>query len=172
EEQSDHMNKKSGNKEKPGSKDAVLPFAPNNETSSAGRQLSLEDTLTPINFKEYSIDPALDQTEKDKEEFVEEEKKPSFVAKPGLMESDTPYQEKKENTLAVTKKSKFTSKREWEEQEKKQIPKWARIFWLPATLIFVLFAGLIIGHSIIGKQPVGDIFDIDMWIHIYKLMYG
>ncbi|MBA4602982.1 DNA-directed RNA polymerase subunit beta [Thermoactinomyces mirandus] len=155
-------NEGSGKKEKPGSENAEIPFAPENESSNTGRQLSLEDTLTPINFKEYSIDPALDQ--KNSGESMTEEEKPSFVAKPDLMASDAAAQRKKQNTFAGGKA--------WEKEEEKQIPKWVRIYWLPATLIFVLFAGLIIGHSVIGEQPVSDIFDIDMWIHIFKLMYG
>lgn len=165
-------NEGSGKEEKSGSKDAALPFTPNNESSYTGRQLSLEDTLTPINFKEYSIDPAFEQKEKEHEKLLAEEKKPSFVAKPDLTASDTPVQRKRENTFASKRKTNVTSEKEWEDGKEKQLPKWVRIFWLPATLIFVLFAGLIIGHSIIGEQPVGDIFDIDMWIHIFKLMNG
>ncbi len=159
------MSEESGKKEKSGSKEAALPFTPGSESSYTGRQLSLEDTLTPINFKEYSIDP--DQQEKEHEESLPEEKKPAFVAKSDLMASEVPVQRKKEDTFAS---ERVTGEKEWEEG--KQIPKWVKICWLPATLIFVLFAGLIIGHSIIGEQPVGDIFDIDMWIHVYKLMYG
>lgn len=164
-------NEDSGKEKKSGSKDAALPFAPNNESSYTGRQLSLEDTLTPINFKEYSIDPALERKEEEHGELLAEEKKPSFVAKPDLTASDTPVQRKREKPFASKRKSNVTGEKEWEDGEK-QIPKWVRILWLPAVLIFVLFAGLIIGHSIIGEQPVGDIFDIDMWIHIFKLMNG
>ena len=57
--------------------------------------------------------------------------------------------------------------------EDKKSSKWmlaVKILWLPLVLLVVLLISLIIGHTMIGDQPASDIFNIDMWIHLLKLI--
>ncbi|SEM79266.1 DNA-directed RNA polymerase subunit beta [Lihuaxuella thermophila] len=122
------------------------------ESPRRERALSLEDTLTPIDFKEYSIEPER-ETNKDPE-FETEFKKPAYI----VDEDDDELTEADSYGIP---------------DEKKKIIKWAiKILWLPLLLFVVLIVGLIIGHTVIGDQPAGEIFDLDMWEHIYKLIYG
>jgi hypothetical protein len=118
------------------------------------RNLSLEDTLTPIDFKEYSVDPV--QMSSVEDEWVEW-KEPVFSTR---KESAGDWPETEEEP----------------EEEKKGLPRFARlairILWLPVTLVAVLIIGLIIGHTVIGKEPASDIFDWNMWKHLYDLIYG
>lgn len=120
------------------------------------RTLSLEDTLTPIDFKEYSIEPER-ETSGDSE-YQTEFKKPAYIVRQDDTDKDAGL--KKVDSYGIP-------------DEKKKIINWAiKIFWLPLLLVVVLITGLIIGHTVIGDQPAGEIFDLDMWEHIYKLIYG
>jgi hypothetical protein len=46
-----------------------------------------------------------------------------------------------------------------------------QILGLPFVLGIVLITGLIIGHSVLGGQPAGDVFDITMWERLYRLIF-
>jgi hypothetical protein len=56
-------------------------------------------------------------------------------------------------------------------QDKKGSVRMFQILWLPCVLGIVLITGLIIGHSILGGQPAGDVFDIKMWERLYHLVF-
>lgn len=130
------------------------------------RQLSLEDTLTPIDFKEYSIDPIIEEKNSD-EEFKQEVKKPAFVAEqPAETADEQPVLSKKESAVDLGEDERV------KDEKKEQIRKWVKILWLPVSLVVALYVGFVIGHTVIGDQPAGDIFNIDMWVHIYQLMFG
>lgn len=130
------------------------------------RQLSLEDTLTPIDFKEYSIDPIIEEKSSD-ESFKQEVKKPAFVAEqPAEMADERPFSNKKERAAVPDEEDRV------KDEKKEQIRKWVKILWLPVSLVVSLYVGFVVGHTIIGDQPAGDIFNIDMWVHIYQLMFG
>jgi hypothetical protein len=122
------------------------------------KPLSLEDTLTPIHFKEYSIEP-LPEEPKATPEFRTEVKKPAFVAEPAAFDLQEPEEERDvpEETSRLNHPAVKTA---------------IKILWLPVLLFTVLIIGLIIGHSMIGNEPAGDVFDLNMWEHIYHLIYG
>jgi hypothetical protein len=132
------------------------------------RQLSLEDTLTPIDFKEYSIDPVIGENSGD-ENFKEEVKKPSFVA-------EQPVKPRVEQLDSTKEKKQSAASRSEDDppidEKKEQILKWVKILWLPVSLIVALYVGFVVGHTIIGDQPAGDFLDFDMWVHIYQLIFG
>ncbi|AHD03956.1 hypothetical protein ERIC2_c00760 [Paenibacillus larvae subsp. larvae DSM 25430] len=46
-----------------------------------------------------------------------------------------------------------------------------KILRIPLLCILVLFIGLWIGYSVIGKQPASEIFHIGTWKHIFDLIY-
>ncbi|MBA4495980.1 DNA-directed RNA polymerase subunit beta [Paenactinomyces guangxiensis] len=121
---------------------------------------SLEDTLTPIDFKEYSIDPLPEP--KEKHEYQTEVKKPAFsVEQDWENNHDDSYSDDGNPDIS---EGSGTGK---------NVVKWAvKILWLPVLLFVVLIVSLIIGHTFIGDQPAGDVFDIEMWEHIYNLIYG
>ncbi|AQT86814.1 hypothetical protein B1222_12775 [Paenibacillus larvae subsp. pulvifaciens] len=46
-----------------------------------------------------------------------------------------------------------------------------KILRIPLLCILVLFIGLWIGYSVIGKQPASEIFHVGTWKHIFDLIY-
>ncbi|SDW42345.1 DNA-directed RNA polymerase subunit beta [Marininema mesophilum] len=44
--------------------------------------------------------------------------------------------------------------------------------WLPVLSLGTLLGGVLIGYSVIGKGSVGDVFTMNLWEHLYKLVYG
>lgn len=142
------------------------------------KEYTFEDTMGPIDFKEYSLEPdktkqASQKTRYDKEESpnvigatVKEESKPFVFSKTENKDKQSGSQK------AKTPQKKHT--RDSIKSQKVSIPKWKwalKILWLPITLVLVLLIGLMIGHSTIGEQPAGGIFDIEIWTHLYKLIF-
>jgi hypothetical protein len=123
------------------------------------RELTIEDTLTPIDFKEYSIDPNLIKSE-EQEQFETELKKPAFQVE------SLPKKEEQ----SVRDKS-FGQDAEEGKSSSRGLIRTAKILWFPITIVVVLIVGFIIGHTVIGDQPAGDIFNIGMWEHIYDLLF-
>ncbi|SMO66714.1 DNA-directed RNA polymerase subunit beta [Melghirimyces algeriensis] len=60
------------------------------------------------------------------------------------------------------------------EEKKRKRPRWMMFvfLWLPLLAVAALVGGILIGYSVIGEDPVGEVFDLDMWEHIYNLIYG
>jgi hypothetical protein len=122
----------------------------------------IEDTLTPIDFKTYEFDA---------EQLKAIER-----------EMNTLNQQKIDEVETFDPKHNFHHQQdvgnnyEEEEEEYSSDSKWVkRTIWIlgvPALLVIVLFVSLIIGHTVVGGQPVSDIFDMGMWMHVYNLIYG
>lgn len=134
---------------------------PNSEQESAAateakKEYSIEDTLGPIDFKEYPV------------ELESEEKKKKETKSP----DQSTFVFKKEKKEKAKKRKPIT--REKVKTPQIQLPKWKftlRVLWLPISLVFALFIGLIVGNTVIGEQPVSEAFNIDNWIHLYKLIF-
>jgi DNA-directed RNA polymerase subunit beta len=102
------------------------------------------------------------ELDKEKQELVE---KP--VALKSRPQKPSPPQPEKPKKPVVAKKAIGKP-----ETQGKQGTRFAKILWLPSLLFVVLIIGLMIGHSYIGGQPATDVFDISMWEHVYKLIFG
>ncbi|WEK53942.1 MAG: DNA-directed RNA polymerase subunit beta [Candidatus Cohnella colombiensis] len=55
----------------------------------------------------------------------------------------------------------------------------ARVIWtsikiltIPLVCIIAIIVGLAIGYSVLGKQPLSDVFDIRTWKHMYDLVFA
>jgi hypothetical protein len=63
-----------------------------------------------------------------------------------------------------------------DEQSKKNVKRDFKLvfkmFGLLFLFILVLIVSLIVGYTIIGDQPPGEIFNINMWKHMYNLLFG
>jgi hypothetical protein len=122
----------------------------------------IEDTLTPIDFKTYEFDA-------EQLKAIEQE-----------LNSLNPQKLEEElNTIHHQQQTPVQDHNEYyddEEEEYTKDSKWVKrsiwILGIPALLVIVLFVSLIIGHTVVGGQPVGDIFDMSMWMHVYNLIYG
>jgi hypothetical protein len=79
--------------------------------------------------------------------------------------------QKEKSKSTVTKAQSKAKSKAQSEPERTALQKAVRILWFPVTLLVVLFVGLIIGHSYLGGQPAGDVFSIQMWEHLYKLIF-
>ncbi len=44
--------------------------------------------------------------------------------------------------------------------------------WFPLLLVAALAGGLLIGYSVIGDDPAGEVFTRELWEHLYNLIYG
>jgi hypothetical protein len=56
-------------------------------------------------------------------------------------------------------------------RDKKVAVRVLQMLGLPFVLGIVLITGLLIGHSVLGGQPAGDVFDIKMWERLYSLIF-
>jgi hypothetical protein len=45
-------------------------------------------------------------------------------------------------------------------------------FGLPLLAVVALVGGLLIGYSVVGNDPAGDVLTRDLWQHLYNLIYG
>lgn len=54
----------------------------------------------------------------------------------------------------------------------KRIPIWAKALLIVGLLFGSLIFGLMVGYSVIGKGPVGDVFSFSTWKHILDLIIG
>ncbi|WP_124728468.1 DNA-directed RNA polymerase subunit beta [Staphylospora marina] len=123
------------------------------------RPLSLEDTLTPIHFKEYSLDPLPDEKNQEETDLRTGLTRPLKIVPESATDQrtfpDAEDDESPENDTA-----------------RRVLRMAVKILWLPALLLTSLVVGLMIGHSAIGNEPASDVFDLDMWEHVYRLIYG
>lgn len=122
----------------------------------------IEDTLTPIDFKTYEFDAeqlkAIEQELNSLNPQKLEEELNTIHQQKAPIKDQVEYHDEQEE-------EKYTTDSRW---VKRSI--W--ILGIPALLVIVLFVSLIIGHTVVGGQPVSDIFDITMWMHVYNLIYG
>ncbi|MBA4541816.1 MULTISPECIES: DNA-directed RNA polymerase subunit beta [Thermoactinomyces] len=159
-------------------------------TQTAKRELTIEDTLTPIDFKEYLIDPKQTKSE-EQAQFKTEVKKPVFQAEPlpkkeesnAKAEKEEPKSKEQKEKPKVKEKTKAKEKpsvqdkrfgedaKEDKKSSSQNLARIAKILWFPVTIVVVLIVGFIIGHTVIGDQPAGDLFNMSMWNHIYDLLF-
>lgn len=70
-----------------------------------------------------------------------------------------------------------------EESKKKPLGRrmlrlFVKIVWFPALITFALVIGLMVGYGVLGAKEVeqdlsvSDVFDIELWKHLYNLIYG
>ncbi|CAH0118051.1 MULTISPECIES: DNA-directed RNA polymerase subunit beta [unclassified Paenibacillus] len=59
------------------------------------------------------------------------------------------------------------------------MPKWARITFLilrklivPVLFIIALYAGLVVGYVVFGKQPASDVMQWSTWRHVFDLIFA
>lgn len=103
------------------------------QSASGQTSASIEDTLTPMGFKDYTAAPTVEQID----------------------------------SVQTTNVAPAA-----DEQKSGWKTKLLKILWVPALLAVMLLIGLIIGHSVLGEQPVANVFDIKMWEHLYNLVYS
>ncbi len=48
----------------------------------------------------------------------------------------------------------------------------AKLLFIPFLLFFSLVVGLVIGYSVIGKQPGVEVFDLSTYKHMYDLIFS
>lgn len=100
-----------------------------------------------------------DQTEKDSYSLYDEEDQAiSYHSYDNLQKQDLDYDDEEE-----LNQEPQLQKNPWKAALK--------ILWIPMLLIVALITGLIIGNTVIGGQPVFDIFDWSSWEHLYNLIY-
>jgi hypothetical protein len=46
------------------------------------------------------------------------------------------------------------------------------MLWLPLLLAGALAGGLLIGYSVIGGEPPGEVFSLELWQHLYDMIYA
>lgn len=46
------------------------------------------------------------------------------------------------------------------------------ILWLPVILAGGLALGLLIGYSVLGGEPPGEVFGRDLWQYLYDIIYA
>ncbi|TCS95618.1 DNA-directed RNA polymerase subunit beta [Hazenella coriacea] len=128
--------------------------SPEGNDNSKQRSLSLEDTLTPIDFKEYPIEPDPKEETSSAKNRSTRSKGNSNMSTLDLGEDDGDHTDEGESS-----------------QGKVIAKKALKILWLPLLLIIVLIVGLMFGHSFGGESATG-VFDLSMWEHIYDLIYS
>ena len=59
-------------------------------------------------------------------------------------------------------------------KRRKRKPAWriARILIFIAVWVIAIYAGLSVGYVIIGKRPLGDVFQWSTWQHIFDLIFA
>ncbi|EFM09051.1 hypothetical protein PaecuDRAFT_4054 [Paenibacillus curdlanolyticus YK9] len=43
---------------------------------------------------------------------------------------------------------------------------------VPILLFWSIIAGLYVGYSVLGKQPGGEVFQVETWKHLYDLIFS
>ncbi len=84
---------------------------------------------------------------------------------------DTKHEPVTHSKVVQSKKSFSSASKTQAKPERTFLQKTVRVLWFPVTLVVVWIVGLIIGHSYLGGQPAGDVFSIQMWEHLYKLIF-
>ncbi|RIE03136.1 DNA-directed RNA polymerase subunit beta [Cohnella faecalis] len=47
-----------------------------------------------------------------------------------------------------------------------------KIFIIPVLCVVAIIFGLAVGYSVLGKQPLSDVFDLNTWKHMYDLVFS
>ncbi|SDZ21610.1 DNA-directed RNA polymerase subunit beta [Thermoactinomyces sp. DSM 45892] len=154
------------------------------EDSKEDKLANFEDTLSPLDFKEYKVDleqlqeasaavetplkeentTVLDDEEdlKKEEHAQDEVVKTSFEAHDNEQERVEPIDQEDQEGIANEIKP---------ETKRSPLKAAIKIFWIPMLLIAALITGLVIGNTIIGGKPISDTFSWSSWEHLYNLIY-
>lgn len=54
----------------------------------------------------------------------------------------------------------------------RRLRKAVKVLWIPSLLFGSLLIGLLIGYAGLGGQSPLEVFDLDLWKHIYQQVYG
>lgn len=54
----------------------------------------------------------------------------------------------------------------------RRLRKAVKVLWIPTLLFGSLLIGLMIGYAGLGGQSPLEVFDPDLWRHIYQMVYG
>lgn len=46
------------------------------------------------------------------------------------------------------------------------------LLWLPALSAACIVVGLVVGYSVVGGEPVKEVFSRELWQHLYNLVYA
>ncbi|MFD0617348.1 MULTISPECIES: DNA-directed RNA polymerase subunit beta [Paenibacillus] len=59
-------------------------------------------------------------------------------------------------------------------KKRKRKPAWRawRILIFIAVWVIVIYAGLSVGYVIVGKRPLGDVFQWATWQHVFDLIFA
>lgn len=188
-------------------KDESLPESP-----KVDKLTNFEDTMSPLEFKEYKVEleqhqeasaaieappkentrvvrdeiPSVNDKEEDRDnkDDFKSIQQPSFSSWGKEEEDNIEYRSplddhKDEDDSKIMNRSFDDQQDVYDEEEVDREPElqkkpWRialKILWIPMLLIVALITGLIIGNTVIGGQPISDIFDWDSWEHLYNLIY-
>jgi hypothetical protein len=53
-----------------------------------------------------------------------------------------------------------------------KIPVWGKVGIVAGLLFLSLIFGLMIGYSVIGHEPVFEVFSFSTWKHLFDLVFG
>ncbi len=96
---------------------------------------------------------------------MEQNKRRVVLPKPDLVQT-SPDSTSMRPRPSATKPNRPTKKR------RNQFPGWAKPLVIVGLIFGSLLFGMIIGYSIVGKGPVGDVFSFSTWKHILDLIIG
>ncbi|MDQ0415861.1 hypothetical protein J2Z48_000019 [Croceifilum oryzae] len=152
--------------------------------SKTDKLANFEDTLSPLDFKEYKVD--LEQLQEAsaavetplKEESttvmddVEDLKTEEHVQDEVVKNSLDAHDNEQELVETIDQEEPEVVAEEIKPDKKRSPLKVAiKILWIPLLLVAALITGLVIGNTIIGKKPILDIFSWSSWEHLYNLIY-
>jgi hypothetical protein len=147
---------------------------PHTEETQAAQTLSTTS-------KENPSSPDTAEELSDKRKPVGELKWHKKQSTQSLPENQKPRPASDQDTAAAALEAEVLLEERMEEREEAEPgssrPLWKKgliysLTWLPLICLIALIAGLIIGYSIMGGQPVGDLFTRNLWEHLYNLIYG
>ncbi|SFX23770.1 DNA-directed RNA polymerase subunit beta [Thermoactinomyces sp. DSM 45891] len=153
------------------------------EGSKEDKLANFEDTLSPLDFKEYKVDleqlqeaSAAVETPLKEENIVmddvEDLKKEEHVQDEVVKTSFDAHDNEQELVESIDQENQEVLANEIKPETKRSPLKAAiKILWIPMLLIAALMTGLVIGNTIIGGKPISDIFSWNSWEHLYNLIY-
>ncbi|TCP65925.1 DNA-directed RNA polymerase subunit beta [Baia soyae] len=152
------------------------------EDSKADKLANFEDTLSPLDFKEYKVDleqlqeasAAVETPLKEESttvvEDIEDLEKEEHVQDEVVKNSFDAHDNEQELVENIDHDAEVVE--EINPETKRSPLKVAiKILWIPVLLIAALMTGLVIGNTMIGGKPISDIFSWSSWEHLYNLIY-
>lgn len=124
--------------------------------------METEALETPSDASEEVVEEVLlNETEPVKELPAPEQSDATFWAK---------FKSKRLRKERSKKATKPVSEMRW--VQVRMIPIWLRLLLILLLIILAVIAGTMVGFSIIGDGPAGDVFKKETWQHIFDIMNG